>query len=444
MSEAITYQYNSHSTFEKNNNHLALAKYSENDKKQNDCFFEGVLMHPFLVSRCLITLSNIVQSRFTLTPSQILMMKDPIVTSGGEKIRFEGFSSCAGIYGRVDLIEKESKSNFLQNGTTNVDFNQKMISALGAIQTTDTLLLSVGKKAISIDTKKEKVVEKKVSLPNKWIKGLTTVQHYFSLSSHYLTLNRLQTLQLFKSIPKGTVKNKYYLIKRGNRFLFSPLEVKEAITIGGIHRLQLLTPLLPHIDQMKIYAHPDMQSVSFCLYLKEIVFTFSLSSDVYRGFSGEGALLEELLEDVPQQIIEQLDNYSFVNQSFSFIELALQASNVHHKIVDLTSKLSAMGMLGYELEKGEFFYRRLPFKLHRILTLNPRLKGVEKLLSEKKVHIILNTKSKVEASVEGSGVTHFVVLNETSHCTCVWFSTYQNKRGSCKHILAVKKMIKGA
>lgn len=55
-------------------------------------------------SRCLITLSNIVQSSFNLSPFEIAKLKDPIVTAGNEKIRFEGFSHCAGVYARVDIL----------------------------------------------------------------------------------------------------------------------------------------------------------------------------------------------------------------------------------------------------------------------------------------------------------------------------------------------------
>ena len=87
MSEAINYQYNFNSNFEKNS--LTLAQYNELDKKQNSCFFEGTLSHSFLVSRCLIVLSNIVKSSFSMSPFELSQLKDPIVTSGNEKIRFE-------------------------------------------------------------------------------------------------------------------------------------------------------------------------------------------------------------------------------------------------------------------------------------------------------------------------------------------------------------------
>jgi hypothetical protein len=47
-----------------------------------------------------------VASRFFVPPAmleRILALADPIVTSGGGMLRFEGFSGCRSVYARVDL-----------------------------------------------------------------------------------------------------------------------------------------------------------------------------------------------------------------------------------------------------------------------------------------------------------------------------------------------------
>ena len=109
-------------------------------------FFWGKLTDPYTTARCLIALSNVVQSSFNLSPFEIAKLKDPIVTAGNEKIRFEGFSHCAGVYARVDILPDGHDGEFLENGTTNVDFNQLMISALSRINRHENMVLSVGKK----------------------------------------------------------------------------------------------------------------------------------------------------------------------------------------------------------------------------------------------------------------------------------------------------------
>lgn len=445
MEDLLTYNYSSSSSFVKKDavEELFLAQYSEIQKKTDvPCYFWGNVGQPFILARCLITLSNIVKSSFNLSPFQMALLKDPIVTAGNEKLRFEGFSHCAGVYARVDVLPDGLHGEFLENGTTNVDFNQPMITALGSIRPNEKMMLSIGEKEVGLYREEKKVVERKVPLPVKWIKGLGTVQIYLSESEKQHTFNKIQTQQLFRGMPKGVVKSDYYLIVRGNKPMFSPVKSAGAVCIGGLHRLRLLEPLLPYIDSMQVFPHPNMQSTTWQLYMGNIRFSFSLSRESWRGFSGEGALLNSLTTEIPDEWIDALDKYAYANQSFNATVLALEENLSLNTTENLTARLAAMGLLGYDLDENEFFYRRLPFKLNRILELNPRMKNAEKLIEGGKVEILNNTKERTEARVEGSGVHHTVILEEDKErCTCEWFSKYQGERGPCKHVLAVKKLV---
>ncbi len=444
MSETITYQYQSNSniTKKKGVDEFLLSKYNEVQQNQAPCFFWGKLTDPYITARCLITLSNTVQSSFNLSPFQLALLKDPIVTAGNEKIRFEGFSHCAGVYARVDVLPDGHDGEFLENGTTNVDFNQAMIGALGSVRKNEDVVLSVGEKEVSLSHKGKKVVERKVPLPTKWIKGLTTVQLYLSDSEATFEMNRIQAVQLFRSIPKGKPKIDYYLIMRGNRPLLTPSKQANGVCIGGVHRLRLLEHLVPHITKLKVFAHKTMQSTTWQLYFGNVRFSLSLSRDSWRGFSGEGAALESLIEDVPEALIKRFDHFSYANQEFNPTLLAIDEGMDFKKMDNISGRLSAMGMLGFDLDENHFFYRRLPFKLNRIMSLNPRLKNAEKLLTEDKVQIVSNSGERVEALVAGSGVHHSVIIDKGKpRCTCTWFARHQGERGMCKHILAVKKKI---
>ncbi|WP_323756206.1 SWIM zinc finger family protein [Roseivirga sp.] len=442
MSEVLTYSYRYSSELRKGakEDELFMSQYSEVQKGNQSCFFWGKLTEPYTLSRCLITLNNIVQSSFNLSPFERSLMKDPIVTAGNDTIRFEGFSHCAGVYARVDVLPGGHDGEFLENGTTNVDFNQPMINALSGLRKADNVVLSVGQKSVGLHQKGGSVVERKVPLPVKWIKGLTTVQIYMAQAEQAYVLSKMQCLHLFRTLPKGTVKTDYYLVERGGKFLFSPVKSNSAILIGGVHRLRLLEPLIPLLDQMKVYPHKEMQSTTWQLYFGNLVFSFSISRDHWRGFSGEGAALESLIEDVPEDFIEAMEKFSYANQSFNATLFSVDHGIDLNKVDNLTSRLSAMGLLGFDLDGNEFFYRRLPYKLNRILSLNPRLKEAIKLLENNKVEIVSNDGSRVEAKVVGTGVHHVVIIEEASaRCTCTWYAQNQGERGPCKHILAVKK-----
>ncbi len=444
MSDIIAYQYAFPSALihTKDADNLFLAKYSEVQKKESACFFWGSLSDPYTVAKCLISLSNVVKSSFNLSPFELAKLKDPIVTAGNEKIRFEGFSHCAGVYARVDILPGGYDGEFPENGTTNVDFNQPMISALSQVNKNEKVLLSVGKKDVTLQSGNEKVVERKVPLPVKWIKGLTTVQLFLSQAEREFSFTRIQALQLFQSIPSGKPRADYYLVMRGNKPMFSAVKSVNAICVGGVQRLKLIEPLLAIADELRVFPHPNMQSTTWQLYFGNIRFSLSLSRDAWRGFSGEGAALESLIEDVPDNWIDALDKYSYANQVFNPAMLAVNEGLDLQMLDNITGRLSAMGLLGYDLDENNFFYRRLPFKLSRILSLNPRMKDAEKLLEENKVEILSKTDTRVEARVAGSGVSHSVILEAgKERCTCTWFSRHQGERGPCKHVLAVKKKL---
>lgn len=445
MEDTLVYNYQRPSSLIKKDasEELFLSKYSEIQKTTDaPCFFWGDVSQPFILARCLITLSNIVKSSFNLSPFQMALLKDPIVTAGNSRLRFEGFSHCAGVYARVDVLPDGLHGEFLENGTTNVDFNQPMITALGSIRPNEKIMLSVGEKEVGLYKEGKEIVERKVPLPVKWIKGLSTVQIYFSQSEKLHTFNKIQTQQLFRGIPKGPVKSDYYLIIRGNKPMFSPVKSADAVCIGGLNRLRLLEPLLPYIDQMQVFPHSDMQSTTWQLYMGNIRFSFSLSRESWRGFSGEGAVLDSLIDDISDEWIDALDKYAYANQSFNPSAFALD-ENISLKTTDnLTGRLAAMGLLGYDLDDNGFFYRRLPFKLNRIIGLNPRMKNAEKLITEGKVEILNKKTARTEARVEGTGVHHTVIIeSDKERCTCEWFSKYQGERGPCKHVLAVKKLV---
>lgn len=445
MGDTLIYSYSGVSSLVRRGTleELFLAKYSEIDKNTDiPCFFWGNVKQPFILARCLITLSNIVKSSFNLSPFQMALLKDPIVTAGNERLRFEGFSHCAGVYARIDVLPDGLDGEFLENGTTNVDFNQPMITALGSILPNEEIMLSVGQKEVGLYKGESKIIEKKVPLPAKWIKGLGTVQVYLSESEKRHTFNKIQTQQLFRGMPKGVVKSDYYLIVRGNKPVFSPVKSADSVCIGGLHRLRLLEPLLPYIDGLQVFAHANMQSTTWQLNMGNIRLSFSLSRECWRGFSGEGAVLDSLISDVPDEWIDALDKYAYANQSFNPGRLTLEENISFDNVKNSTGRLAAMGLLGYDLNDREFFYRRLPFKLSRIIGLNPRIKNAEKLIEDGKVEILNNNKERTEARVRGTGVHHTVIIQEEKErCTCEWFSKYQGERGPCKHVLAVKKLV---
>lgn len=433
------YQYTASSTFtrESTASQLSLAHNSEIEDVNNvPCFFWGSLTDPYLTSRCWITLAKVVRTSFGMVPPAL---RDPIVSVGAGKLRFEGFSSCNGVYVRLDMLPDAVDGEYIASGTTNVDFNEPMIHALNLVQKNERVVLGVGQKEVSVVTERAKVVEKKVTLPNRWIKGLTNVQVSLAQMDLRFTLNRVQCIQLFQAIPKGSTKGIFYVIYRSGKYSFTTLPSEGAVRIGGIHRLRLMEGVLPWIQTMHLYESDDHETCSVVADFDQMRLTMAFSPDANRGFSGEGSALESLAGQVSDEWVYGLNYLLKANETFDPTLISIENDVDFGTMDSLVAHLSAMGLLGYDVLERQHFYRRLPFKSERILGLNPRLKNAQKLIANDDIVILEKRTNYVEARVKGTGVFHTVVMHDNeAKCTCQWFTSYQGKRGLCKHVLAVQ------
>jgi len=438
----LEYNYKGVSTYSKTKgiNNLVLAHQTEIEEVNNiPCFFWGSLTDPYVTAKCWSTIAKVVRSSFGPIPPSL---RDPIVSAGSERLRFEGFSSCNGVYVRLDMKPEAVDGEFIANGTTNVDFNDPMLNALNAIQKNEKVTLAVGQQDVQVITSKAKVVEKKVTLPMRWIKGLTSVQLYLAEMDLKFELNKIQTIQLFQSLPKGNVKGDFFITKRGGKFTFSTLATPDSVRIGGVQRLRLLEGILAIVEKIFIYESDDKQTCAIVCEFGKMQLLMAFSPDSYRGFSGEGNVLETMTENLPIEWVYGLNSLLKSNEMFDPTMLSIENDIDFGTMDNLTSNLSSMGLLGYDLSEKAHFYRRLPFKTERILSLNPRLKNAKKLIDNEEVEITERRAGYIEAKVKGSGVVHKVIIDNTSQkCTCDWFTAYQGKRGICKHILAVKMII---
>lgn len=440
------YQYPFSSVFTEdlsNKKELIFSHCSElEEDRLVPCFFWGDMRHSFLVSKCLSALAKTVRSHFAITPDAKVYLRDPIISAGNQQLLFEAFSSCNSVYTRVNLHKEALDGEFLQSGCTNIDFNDVSVRALNSVATSDRLLFSVGAKETQIITEKQKVTEKKVALPDRWIKGLGNVQVYLSEMELAYRLSKIEAVQLFQSLPKTPVKQDYFLVKRGI-FSFSPVSSTDGIRIGGIHRLHLLQNLLLLCESLFIYRNPSEQSVAFVVNFKDMEMIFLFSESVFRGFSGEGRTLEAMIDAVPEEWLIGMNNFFKTNEVFSPMMISIENDIDFRTMNTLKNTLSSLGLLGYNPLENRYFYRRLPFKLERLMRFNPRLKNAKKLTDNNEVLILENTANYLKAEVKGTAeVKHTVIAqNGNYQCTCNWFTNHKANRGLCKHILAVKMLV---
>lgn len=421
---------------------LRLATWGGSDGEEHPHFFKGRLTRPKRTADLLRGLVQIVQSRFHVPANmlaRILLLADPVVTSSEEVLRFEAFSACCSAYARVDLLPEAIDGATLGRGTTNVDFNAPMRAALARIRDTERVELSVGVEALELARQSEAIVEKKVALPLRWLKGFVEVQSYQARMRPMLETTGAEAWRFFRALPRSVTKNACWAIPAGRGLRLSHHRSPDGVAVGGIQRLRVLEDLSRHAERLQVFADEASQTSTWTLDLGEARFHLVLSPEVWRGFSGEGQALADLAGTEGKKILPRVQASLKWQSWIDVTPLAQKLALPGDTIASALSVLGSRGLVGYDLAEGKYFQRELPFDLSKVESLQPRLKDARKLLAKDGVQIIRQENGQVEALVQGSGVEHRVRLTDDGDkCTCPWFSKHQGTRGPCKHVLAVQ------
>jgi hypothetical protein len=415
-------------------------------ENQPSKFFKGKVKNVFLFRDLLLFLSEIVNSRFYR--ADLWRYLDPVITCEDTGIRMECFSSCASIYGRVDINTDMFEDYEVEyRGTTNVNFNKDFIAGLAMLRSNSDSFLEVGKDSVTLESNNKKVKEEKVKLPDRWIKGFLQSQSIYRKAEKIFELNTMAAKKFISECQMSMGDKEHYLVKNNSNVMIlnSKPPKSEYIPVSGLNRLTLLKKLMPHITGLNIYFVKETGSTLWLVKTKNASISFATSSSVKNGFSGEGESLrsltlnrDESLDDFAMQMIQSL-------HSFSITELALTMEITEEEVLPIVDSLSMNGILGFDCETNKYFYRVLPFADKK----NSRFENSKEILKKSRVEIekIEKTEGGMIAKgwVEGTTATYYseVFVNkqgyiETAKCNCNWFIKNELKRGPCKHILALR------
>jgi DNA-binding transcriptional ArsR family regulator len=400
-------------------------------------FFRGLLARPRRTADLLLAVAEVASSRFFLPGA--LRNIDPVVTSGGERLRFEAFSSCCGVYARCDLRPEAIEGDWLGRGTTNVDFNEPMRAALAGVRDDERVSLNVGAQAVELERDGASVVERKVKLPTRWLKGFVEVQCYQAAMKPAVELAAADAYRFLASLPHQVPMSSLpsFAVPHGRTLRISQREAPGAIALGGPARLRILARLVRGARTLRIYAHDDGAS-AWELVFDDTRFHLVLSPDASRGFSGEGQALKALAGDGGASL-PRVRAALHWQARLRPEDLARQVGLEQDAVGVALAQLGSRGLVGYDLDEGAWFHRELPFDLGAVEELQPRLLDARALVANGGVRVLPREGDhhEVEVLVQGTGVEHVVRLRgEDERCTCPWYSRNQGARGPCKHILA--------
>ncbi|MEL6543320.1 MAG: SWIM zinc finger family protein [Myxococcota bacterium] len=408
-------------------------------------FFQGRLCSPDRDCTALLTVARIAQTRFYTPPGmlqRILREADPVITSDGRGLRLEAFSPCCGVHGRLDLGPGAIDGTLAGRGTTNVDFNPPMREALTHMSFGDkTVSLSVGHSEFRASTDGSNVVEKKVPLPNRWLRSFGESQALASELELKAELTGVQARSFLRAVPKSVGGSDVVRLVPGAKNLRLSQRGSGGFEVGGVGRVRLLDPLARFIDRLLIFAHPNTSMTAWVAHLGGSTLELLLSPTASRAFSGEGQLLERMLSQtgVSESVAAvraQLTWAPSVDRPVLEEKVGVSSDSIERSL----AILSTQGVVGFSVHQQSYFRRELPFDDASDDKHQTRLRAARELVASGAVEI--RTDSPFSAFVLGSGsngaVEYLVRADPQWSCNCVWHLRTRGNRGPCKHILACK------
>jgi len=436
---AFAYQ----SKYESGNLALALAPaLTPEGIIEKPSFFKGFALHPQVLARGLLILADISATRyFKFVP---VALRDPVLSAQGDRLRAECFSACNGVYARLDLLQQgfDGEIGF---GTTNVDIGLELRKALTLVKQNDKLHVDIGNDGLStthfnrdsnVIAMGENVIERPVKMPDRWIRALGNAAEIHKGMEAGFTLKGPQAQAFIATLPPVTGKSQAgWLTPNRMGAKLSPSKTPGAVFVSGLHRLSALKRAMTNITAITFFKPTEPGASMVVVEMPHCRITISLTAEAWHGYSGEGALLTSLAHP------DLLDDSELISKKLSFnaiinsMEMAKSWNMDTTRAEDALALLAVSGKLGYDAFDQAYFHRELPDDPDRILKDNPRLVAAQKLVES------VSKTGDIQWMVPSGKVDYRVIYdpdNGIEKCTCAWYLKHQNKRGPCKHILAIQ------
>jgi hypothetical protein len=408
---------------------------------------------------------------------------DPVVTIHPDEISFEAFSRDESSYARVaakyDLF---GKIDAFECGTTNIDFTRRLHGELERMRTYRSTSFEVQPSGFTVATDENAPhKEKKVDLPETWVKGFLQVHATMAMGLHKFTLAPVDLHNICRTLVRRRAKKspralRYELVPgKRTRVVFEPWEdVLElspttiyqgpkplSIRTWGRDRLRTLARLLPVVDKVDVYLGSQLGLPSiYVADLGEITFTLALSGWTENDWSG-GAKFDLLTRRLMVSAAELTRVYESLRETRYATDNAI-AQSTGLGVEKARSALGHLCQIGrgmFDLGGGVFRHRELfavPFTAEEAVAAikddesAPEAKAGRAIFDNDDVRVIArrptSTGFKLSGSAkgtDGSRVRPLLSVDKAGSiiegtCTCAYFKKHQLTQGPCQHLLALR------
>ncbi|WP_058629811.1 hypothetical protein [Microbacterium testaceum] len=394
-------------------------------------FFSGFVSRPDAVAAALLAVADVAATSYYELSARRASL-DPVVTASGDRLRFEAFSRCNGVYARFDLLSDGIDAGEVGYGTTNVDINPPLRHALASTQLADLLHLDVGEGGLAVATAEQTHLERPVDLPDRWIRGFAEVPTIAARMRLVAEVDRLPTMTFLASLRSGAPGPTVHYAPGPRGLQPSAVRRESDVRLAGTSRLSAARRVMRFAHRMRAYAH-DSGASGWVVDVPGGRVTFIITAEPYRGFSGEGGLLHAL-GDVDDDGLSAVAACLAWQPVIDADAIARETSLTRRRVDGALAVFAVSGRVGFDLAEGAWFHRELPLDPSRVGGDHARLERARELVSSEQTVL-----TEGMCRVVADGAVHWVrESGGILHCTCRWHARYGHSRGPCAHELAAR------
>lgn len=410
------------------------------------------------------------------------LILDPVVTVHPDQVFFEVFSKDEGTYARLGI----DRSAFDVNadpayGTTNIDFSQSLFDGLQQMRSYRRTRLTIGQEAVRLATEaggpKGDVLEKRITIPDSWLRGFLQVQSAATLPADAFAVapvdlyNLLRQLRL-RADRKGKRRGLRIELVPGEfpRLVLEPWETVLTVTaepyrgraakvvrVWGRRRLMLIRRLLPFVDRVDVHLLGSGLPSFWVLRAGDATLTLGLTGFTAANWS-QAVSFDLLLprKTQPTQSVEAVVRHLEKVWFASANEIGAATKLTGPALFETLQAGCQQGRLMFDLAAGVYRLRPLtdaPLDLGRLEYRNDReriahdllvRRGAVRIVSENRIATVgLELTGKVTVDEDRREYRPQMVLADEgqvsrAECTCTLFRTQGMKAGPCVHLIALR------
>ncbi|MCP9943033.1 SWIM zinc finger family protein [Cyanobium sp. ATX 6E8] len=392
---------------------------------------------------------------------------DPIVSVQPDATFFEAFSLDESTYARVTLPHVATRGEHKPVlGTTNIDFGTGLERELARTRSYRPLHLRVGADAVSLDTGVSSTVEKKIELPESWVRGLVEVQAALSLAPVELQLQASAFADVLARLdaqrerqgPRALVFElqpgqpaRVLVEPWGDQYVIGsqPYSGSEArfIKVWGRRRLRVLRELLSLAPELTVRLVDSGLPSFWSIEMEGISLTIGLSGWTAQDWAGRArfsAFTPACGSD--KAAIHQAAELLQRQHSLSVEDLAKTLNCSPGEARGLLQGLCLAGMAMFEPGRNLYRWRALfpTLKLNRDETAGLEERMGVQLFRKGAVQVQEDTITAEGRQLVANVETSSPMLRRDvdgrinyAECDCSHFRRNKLRQGPCRHIVAL-------